>query len=106
MLAAVALISLAVRKPFTLGIAKQTTPREYWDQPAFLLVNMIITSVWAASFVVTATAAALIAHAGDGHETAIMIAQIAGIVVPVVFTRHYVAHVQAKAEAAQAAQAS
>ncbi|MGH3376278.1 MAG: hypothetical protein ACRDP6_16205 [Actinoallomurus sp.] len=105
MLALVALISLAVRKPFTLGIAKQSAPREYWDQPAFLLVNMIITSVWAASFVVTATAAALIAHAGDGHKTAIMITQIAGIVVPVVFTRFYVAHVQAKAEAAQAAQA-
>lgn len=104
MLAVVALISLAVRKPFTLGIAKQSTPREYWDQPAFLRTNMIITSVWAASFAVTATAVALIAHAGDGHRIAILVTQIAGIVVPVAFTRHYVAHVQA--QAAQAAQAA
>jgi hypothetical protein len=96
MLAIVALISLAVRKPFTLGIAKQSTPREYWDQPAFLRVNMIITSVWAASFVVTAITAALIAHATGGHGTPTLITQIAGIVVPMVFTRRYVAYVQAK----------
>jgi len=106
MLAVVALISLAVSKPFTLGIAKQSTPREYWDQPAFLRTNMIITSVWAGSFAVTATAVAFVAHAGDGHRVAILVTQIAGIVVPVTFTRHYVAHVQAKAaQAAQAAQA-
>jgi len=104
MLAVVALISLAVRKPFTLGIAKQSTPQEYWDQPAFLRTNMIITSVWAASFVVTAIAIALIAHAGDGHRTATLITQVAGIVVAMVFTRRYVAHVQAKVKAqAQAA---
>jgi hypothetical protein len=104
MLAIVALISLTARKPFTLGIAKQSTPREYWDQPAFLRVNMIITSVWAASFTVTATAVALIAHAGDGNRTATLIAQVAGIVVPMAFTRRYVAYVQAKA--AQATQAA
>jgi hypothetical protein len=103
MLAVVALISLAARKPFTLGIAKQSTPREYWDQPAFLQVNMIITSVWTASFAATATTIAIIA--GDGHKTATLITQIAGIVVPMTFTNRYVAHVRAKvAQATQAGQ--
>jgi len=33
-LAVIAWGSLAIRRPFTLGIAKQTTPRELWAQPA------------------------------------------------------------------------
>ncbi len=40
-LALVAWIKLAARKPFTLGIAKQSTPAELWHQPRFLQVNMI-----------------------------------------------------------------
>jgi hypothetical protein len=68
-LALISLISLAIRRPFTLGIAKQTTPREFWDLPEFLKVNMIITSVWAASFVVAATVLTLIAHAGPDVTT-------------------------------------
>jgi hypothetical protein len=97
-LAIIAGISLLIRRPFTLGIAKQTTPREFWDLPEFLRVNMVITSVWTASFVVAAIAAALIAHAGSGHLAAIVTVQIAGLVVPMVFTNRYVAHVQAKAQ--------
>jgi hypothetical protein len=96
-LALIAGISLAIRMPFTLGIAKQSTPREFWDLPEFLKINMIITSVWAASFVVSAIAAALIAHAG-GNVAAIVTVQIAGLVVPIVFTNRYVAHVKAKVE--------
>jgi anti-sigma-K factor RskA len=99
MLALIAVISLAVRRPFTLGIAKQSTPREYWNQPAFLRINMIITSVWAASFAVAAIVIALIAHAGPGHMTPIVIVQVAGLVAPMVFTNRYVAHVTSMAQA-------
>jgi uncharacterized membrane protein len=97
-LALIAGISLAIRRPFTFGIAKQTTPREFWDLPEFLKINMIITSVWTASFVVSAIAAALIAHAG-GNVAAIVTVQVAGLAVPIVFTNRYVAHVQAKVKA-------
>jgi hypothetical protein len=98
-LALISLISLAIRRPFTLGIAKQTTPREFWDLPEFLKVNMIITSVWAASFVVAAVVLTLIAHAGPDHVAATVTVQIAGLVVPMVFTVRYVAHVEAKVKA-------
>ncbi|GAB2849789.1 hypothetical protein GCM10027176_61140 [Actinoallomurus bryophytorum] len=97
-LALIAGISLAIRRPFTLGIAKQTTPREFWDLPEFLKINMIITSVWTASFVVSAVAATLIAHAG-GNVAAIVTVQVAGLAIPIVFTKLYVAHVEAKVKA-------
>lgn len=98
-LALIAGISLAIHRPFTLGIAKQTTPREYWDQPAFVRINMIITSAWAAAFVVTAIVFALLAHAGYGHANFTIAIQIAGFVVPMLFTKMYVARVQAQAQA-------
>lgn len=45
-LALIAGASLAAKRPFTLGIARQSTPREYWDQPLFIRTNVIITAVW------------------------------------------------------------
>ncbi|TDU89389.1 hypothetical protein EV138_2954 [Kribbella voronezhensis] len=93
-LALIAGISLAVRKPFTLGIAKQTTPREFWDQPLFVRTNVIITAVWTACFAVTAVALAALADSGSTARTLV---QVAGFVVPMVFTLRYVAHIQAKA---------
>ncbi|WP_055590215.1 hypothetical protein, partial [Peterkaempfera griseoplana] len=78
--------SLAVRRPFTLGIARTMTPPELWDHPAFRRVNVVITAVWAASF--TATAAALWGLAAAApHATAALIGvKVLGFAVPVVFT--------------------
>ncbi|MET7282044.1 hypothetical protein ABZS29_27695 [Kribbella sp. NPDC005582] len=93
-LALIAGVSLAVRRPFTLGIAKQTTPREVWDQPLFVRTNVIITAVWTVSFAVGAVALATLAHSSSTART---IVQIAAFVVPMVFTVRYVAQIQAKA---------
>ncbi len=46
----VAVISLAIRDPFTLAYAKEDTPKELWDNPKFLRTNYILTSVWAVAF--------------------------------------------------------
>ena len=93
-LALIAGASLAVRKPFTLGIAKQTTPREFWDQPLFVRTNVIITAVWTASFAVAAVVLTTLAHSGSTTRTVV---QVAGFVVPMVFTLRYVAHIQTRA---------
>lgn len=95
----VAAVSLAVRKPFTLGIAKQTTPREFWDMPQFIRTNVIITAVWTAAFIVTSIVLAVIAKAGDAHSAGAVVVQVAGFVVPMLFTIRYVAAVQARAQA-------
>ncbi|WP_405872629.1 hypothetical protein [Streptomyces sp. NBC_00005] len=96
-LAVIAGLSLAVGKPFTLGIAKRTTPREVWGLKPFIRTNVVITAVWTAAFALTAVLLAFEAQAGNGHSTPATLIQIAGFVVPMVFTVRYVAHVQARA---------
>ncbi|MFF4962043.1 hypothetical protein ACFY2Z_34495 [Streptomyces sp. NPDC001222] len=49
-LAATAWGTLAIRRPFTLGIAKRQMPREVWDMPEFVRVNNHITSAWGTGF--------------------------------------------------------
>ncbi|GHE00439.1 hypothetical protein [Streptomyces alanosinicus] len=99
-LAVIAGLSLAVGRPFTLGIAKRTTPREYWTMKPFIRVNVVLTAVWTAAFAVTAVVLTVLDHAGHAHTTPATVVQIAGFAVPMAFTVRYVAHVQAKARAA------
>jgi hypothetical protein len=49
-LAVIALASLAVGQPFTLAIARRSTPAELWDHPEFIRLNRFITSVWTVAF--------------------------------------------------------
>jgi len=99
-LAVVAGVSLAVGKPFTLGIAKRTTPREVWALKPFFRANAVITAVWTAAFAVTAVVLAVVAHTGNGHSAPATVIQVAGFVIPMVFTIRYVAAAQARADAA------
>jgi hypothetical protein len=55
-LAATAWGTLVMGRPFTLGIAKRQTPREYWDMPEFIQVNNYITSAWGAGYAAEADA--------------------------------------------------
>ncbi|MBP0454489.1 hypothetical protein J5Y04_33910 [Kitasatospora sp. RG8] len=90
-------VSLLIGKPFTLGIAKRTTPQEAWGLKPFIRTNVVITAVWTAAFAATAAVLAAFAHAGQGHSTAATLTQVAGFALPMVFTVRYVAAVQAKA---------
>jgi hypothetical protein len=91
--------TLAVRHPFTLGIARRTAPRELWETPAFLRINTVITTVWATSFALTAGAIAACdaAHTGAAAKIA---CEVAGFVIPAAFTRTYPKIVQARHAAA------
>lgn len=99
-LAAVAWTTLAVGQPFTLGMARRETPREIWQNPVFLRVNVVLSTAWAVAF--TATAGALTAvsaaHLGDAASLPV---QVAGFVLPAAFTARYPARVRARAAAAE-----
>ncbi|MFF2193664.1 hypothetical protein [Streptomyces sp. NPDC058157] len=99
-LALVAAVSLLIRRPFTLGIAKRTTPREVWGLRPFIRANTVVTRAWTAAFALTAGALALLAHAGQGHSTTATAVQAAGFVLPMVFTNRYVASLRTNAAAA------
>jgi hypothetical protein len=57
-LAVFAIVTLLIRKPFTLAYAKDTTPREHWDEPLFVRINYMISAVWAGAFLVSAVVGA------------------------------------------------
>ncbi len=94
-LAVIAWGSLALRRPFTLGIAKQTTPSEFWDEPLFMRINVIITVVWAVSFTVAAAILVVLVHAGDATIFRGVV-QVVTVVIPLVFTIRYVAIAQGR----------
>lgn len=94
-LAATAWVSLAARRPFTLGIAKRQTPREYWDTPQFIQVNNHITSAWGGGFTFIAAVLA-ICHVTNAAGWVGVCAHVVGLLVPAVFTKRYPARVQAR----------
>ncbi len=53
-LSSIVLISIIVRRPFTLQYAMETTPKERWTSPAFIRANYVITWAWFIAFVIMA----------------------------------------------------
>jgi hypothetical protein len=58
----VVLISLALRRPFTLQYAREQVSPEIWSSPQFIRTNYIITAVWAAAFAIMVIAEASILY--------------------------------------------
>jgi hypothetical protein len=87
-LAATMASTLAVHRPFTLGIARRKAPREVWNSPSFLRMNTVITTVWAVSFAVAAIAIALFV-AANASIAAPITCQVLGFAIPAVFTHRY-----------------
>ena len=90
-LALFAIVGLAVRKPFTVAYAKDTTPPDYWATPLFRRINVAITGVWAASFAFSAILGAVgtvVFGDGNGFWTG-WILPLAGTLFAIQFTEFY-----------------
>jgi hypothetical protein len=90
-LAAFAITTLLIRKPFTLAYAKDTTPQEHWDSPLFLRINYVISAVWAGAFLFSAVVGAYgdaILKDNDNFWTA-WILPLAAIIFAGSFTEFY-----------------
>ena len=94
-LALTAWSGLAARRPFTLGIAKLQVPPEMWTNPVFLRINNVLTMAWAAAFTVTAVVLAVLDAANAGTVATVLV-QIAGFVIPAIFTARYPERVRAR----------
>jgi hypothetical protein len=53
-LALISLVSLLVKRPWTILVARRSVPPEVWTTDLFLETNMIITGAWAVLFFVAA----------------------------------------------------
>lgn len=90
-LAAFAIVTLLIRKPFTLAYAKDTTPREHWDEPLFQRINYMISAVWAGAFLVSAVVGAYgdaVLRDNDNFWTA-WIVPLAAVICAASFTEFY-----------------
>jgi hypothetical protein len=47
----IVLVSIAIRKPFTLQYAREQVSKDMWASPEFARVNYVITAVWVLAFV-------------------------------------------------------
>jgi branched-subunit amino acid ABC-type transport system permease component len=88
-IAAVALGSLAVGRPFTEYYAKRDTPREYWDSPLFKRINRVLTALWGGVFVVNALCDAAVGFWGANPDVFNWVVPIVVIVVAVKVTAWY-----------------
>lgn len=96
-LATFALVSLAIRKPFTLAYARDTTPEEHWDSPLFMKINYAISTAWAAAFTFSAVVGAISAVTGASAEFwTSWILPIGAILFAVEFTEFYPDYATAK----------
>jgi hypothetical protein len=92
---------LAVRRPFTLAIARRQTDEAHWNTPGFYRTNVVITSVWGAAFTLSAIAQ-LTLELHHGSSLAKTVVQVAAIVLPLLFTRCYVSVVRSRVASLQA----
>ncbi|GAB7032194.1 hypothetical protein JCM4914_36550 [Streptomyces platensis subsp. malvinus] len=103
-LALIAWVSIAVRRPFTMGIARRMAPPEVWHTPLFRRINVVLTAAWALSFTLTAAAQALVS-AYELNTVYSVLIQIAGFVLPVRFTSSYPDRARARFQQQAAGQA-
>ena len=50
----IVIVSMLLKKPFTIQYSKEQTPPEHWNSPLFLKINWILTSVWAVLMIIMA----------------------------------------------------
>jgi hypothetical protein len=88
-LAITALASLAVRRPFTLSIARQQVPQELWHAPRFIRVNMVLTGIWATAFAAGAIACAVIIGYAHAATVPLIVVQVLAFAIPFVLAGKY-----------------
>lgn len=95
----IVLVSIAIRRPFTLQYAREETPPDLWQRPEFIRANYLITAVWAAAFLVMTLADVVMVYLpGVPHYVGI-VATLVAIVAAVRFTLWYPRRARARVSA-------
>jgi len=102
-LSLIALVSLAVGRPFTLQYARERVQPEYWNAPLFIHANRMITMAWTAAFIVATLCDAAATYAPAvplWFEIAATVGALAGAIW---FTNWYPARIRRNIPGAQSA---
>ena len=95
----IALLSIGIRKPFTLQYAYETVDSKYWDTKRFYTTNQTISSVWCTAFAINTILSYLYASHPLMLDWIIHILVLAGAIK---FTAWYPGFIQIKGEQANA----
>lgn len=88
-LLAIVLVSIAIRRPFTLQYAREQVSRELWSNPVFIRTNDIITMAWALAFVVMVAADTLLLYVPQVPAVVGVIATALALAAAIRFTLWY-----------------
>jgi hypothetical protein len=95
-LLAIVLLSIALRRPFTLQYARERVPEALWGTPEFIRTNYVITAVWSLAFIVVVLAESALVYTSMSGKLGI-IAIIAALIGAIRFTGWYPEHVRRRA---------
>lgn len=85
----IVLVSLAIRRPFTLQYAREQVPQELWASQQFLRTNDVITAVWALAFAAMVAADWVLLTMPDVPPRFGIIATVLALVGAIKFTGWY-----------------
>ncbi len=89
-LAGMAFGTLAMKNPFTYQYAKEDWDKSYWNDPAFIRINEIITGVWGWIFLLNAALGALAIFVFPAQELwFVVILPNVGIVAGIIFSSRF-----------------
>ncbi|HVP83931.1 MAG TPA: hypothetical protein VMS78_04330 [Rhizomicrobium sp.] len=95
----IVLLSMALRRPFTLQYAREQVAPEIWGTPQFVRTNYVITAVWALAFAVMVVAELALLKMPDLPPRIGILAIVFALVGAVKFTGWYPDRVKAKSTA-------
>ncbi|QCO17391.1 hypothetical protein D3869_19320 (plasmid) [Azospirillum brasilense] len=85
----IVLISIALRRPFTLQYAREQVAHEFWESPHFIHTNYVITGVWALAFLVLVIADLILLYRPDLPPRFGIVATVLALVGAIKFTSWY-----------------
>ncbi|MEC3956175.1 hypothetical protein VMT65_24270 [Nocardia sp. CDC153] len=99
-LALIAFASMAVGRPFTMGMARRQVPQNVWDSADFRRTHQAITRIWGISFAGLAVALGMVRIADLGIAVGLPV-RLVGLAIPFVLTVRAVKAIRARTELVQ-----
>jgi hypothetical protein len=91
----IVLLSIALRRPFTIQYARQQVDPRFWNSPEFLRTNYVISAAWALAFVVLVAADLVLLYVPSIPPRFGIIATIIALIAAIKFTSWYPDRVRA-----------
>ncbi|WP_058188084.1 hypothetical protein [Terracidiphilus gabretensis] len=92
----IVLVSMLVRRPFTLQYARERVAREHWNSSEFIRVNYVISSAWALAFAVMVIAELALLYVPNFPNAVGIAAIVIALVGAIKFTRWYPEHIRSR----------